>query len=101
MISKQGGEFCSAISCTNARNIKNTSCAGKSFFKFPKDEESVNFLVGLHDRLTWSYKVFATTTTTTTTTTTNSNNNNTTTLLLIIIITVTTTTRITIITIIR
>ena len=34
---KQGGDFCSAISCTNARNKKN--CAGKSFFKFPKDEE--------------------------------------------------------------
>ncbi|KAK7469742.1 hypothetical protein BaRGS_00036224 [Batillaria attramentaria] len=34
---RQGGGFCCAISCTNARN--KISCEGKSFFKFPKDEE--------------------------------------------------------------
>ena len=35
---KRDGDFCSAILCTNARN-KQKSCAGKSFFPFPKDGE--------------------------------------------------------------
>ena len=34
---KGGGDFCSAINCTNAR--RKESCRGKPFFRFPADEE--------------------------------------------------------------
>ncbi|KAK7497539.1 hypothetical protein BaRGS_00011179 [Batillaria attramentaria] len=35
---KRGGDFCSAIGCSNAR--RKQSCKGKSFFRFPKDDET-------------------------------------------------------------